>query len=159
FTSNASTVKSIPIRGIRPVSLSCRENLLAGAGNTICEVQLDAGAPTGSAELAISSSSTALKVPASVVPRRGQSSVPFEVIADPLARSGRVELAVSIGTAAVQRSLLILPAKSPTLQGPTTETVVAGAAVRFPVASADGTDLPLNVVASDLPAGASFDAT
>ena len=31
--------------------------------------------------------------------------------------------------------------------------------VRFSVAAADGMDLPLNVVASDLPAGASFDAT
>jgi hypothetical protein len=157
FTSDASAVKSIPIRGVRPVSLLCRENLLPGGGSTICEVQLDAGAPTGQVELGISTSSTGLKVPRSVVPRRGQSSVLFEVLADQFARSGSVELAVRIGTISVQRSMLILPAKSPALQVPSTQTVVAGTAVRFSVAAADGTDLPLNVVASDLPEGASFD--
>jgi uncharacterized protein (TIGR03437 family) len=159
FTSDASAVKSVPIRGIRPVSLSCRENLVPGGGSTVCEVHLDAGAPADQMELGISSSSTALKVPPFVVPRRGQSSALFEVVADPSARQATVELAVSLGGTAVQRSLLILPAKSPSLQVPATQTVVAGTAVRFSVASADSTDLPLNVVAWDLPAGASFDAT
>jgi uncharacterized protein (TIGR03437 family) len=159
FTSNVSAVKSIPIRGIRPVSLSCRENLVPSGGSTVCEVQLDAGTPVDQLELGISSSSTALKVPPSILPRRGQSSVLFEVMADPFAHQGTVELAVTLGRIAVHRSLLILPGKSPALQVPTTETVVVGAAVRFPVTSADDTAFPVNVVASDLPAGASFDAT
>ena len=102
FTSDASAVKSIPIRGIRPVSLSCRENLVASGQSTVCEVRLDAAAPTDRVELGITSSSAALKVPPSIVPRRGQSSVLFEVVADPLARQETAELAVGLGRNAVQ---------------------------------------------------------
>jgi uncharacterized protein (TIGR03437 family) len=158
FTSDASAVDSISIRGIRPVSLSCRENSVASGASLLCEVHLDARAPSDQVEVSILSSSVALKVPPSVVPRLGQSNVLFEVVADPLARQEVAELTVRLGRNAARQSLLILPAKSPALQVPATQTAVAGTAVRFSVASTDGTDLPLKVVVSDLPAGASFDA-
>jgi hypothetical protein len=63
FTSDASAVQSIPIRGVRLVSLACRENLVASGQSTVCEVRLNAVAPTDRMELGITSSSAALKVP------------------------------------------------------------------------------------------------
>ena len=158
-TSNASAVISVPVRGLRPVSLTCREKLVASGESTLCEVLLDDRAPTDQVELAISSSSAGLKVPPSVVPRRGQSRVLFEVAVDPLAHQETAELAVGLGGNVVRQSVLIQPAKSPALYAPATEAVVAGTAVGFSVASTDAADLPVNVVALDLPVGASFDAT
>jgi len=159
FTREGFAVESIPIRSIRPVSLSCRESQLMSGESTLCEVRLNNAVTMERAELSISTSSSGLKTPVSVIPRRGQSGVLFEVTADEIARPGTADLIVRFGKDAIQQSLLIMPPRSVFLWAPENETVLAGTKLHLPVVSADPIGLPLNVSASNLPDGSWFDAT
>jgi uncharacterized protein (TIGR03437 family) len=137
--------------------LFCTPRALGPGGQASCELRVAANPVPG--EIRIGSSGAQLRAPSRVVPRANQSRLTFQVDADPLAQQQMVTLTAAIGSTTATDVIQILAAGHPLLMVPDRQAAKPGTAVRFSVSAADPLDLPVQVSASGLPAGARFDAS
>ncbi|MEO8660385.1 MAG: LamG-like jellyroll fold domain-containing protein, partial [Bryobacteraceae bacterium] len=127
-----------------------------GAGSAVsCEVHLKASSSPSVVQL--TSSSIDVKVPAVVTARAFQTRLAFQVILDRVARQQSAVIAASVGASRSQDTVLVLPASAPILNLPGTLFAKWGTTVSFAANAVDSTDLPLQLTATGLPAGAAFD--
>jgi uncharacterized protein (TIGR03437 family) len=116
-------------------------------------------APNSTAsQIQLSSSSRQVKVPATVVTRANQTRLTFQVAADAVARQQFLTVSAMAGSATVQDTIQIAAASQPIIIAPGSQAARRGAPIRFTVSAADPSDLPVQLTASDLPVGATFDA-
>jgi uncharacterized protein (TIGR03437 family) len=109
-------------------------------------------------QIQLASTSQQVKVPAIVVTRANQSRLTFQVNAETVARQQFVTVTATAGAANVQDTIQVAAASQPIVLAPNSQAAKRGAPIRFAVSAADPADLPVQLTASDLPPGASFDA-
>jgi uncharacterized protein (TIGR03437 family) len=114
--------------------------------------------PAATINIALSSSSDNLKLPASVTTRAGQSALSFEVLADPAGKQEAARIQARFGATVVEQNLELSSSPGPALRAPAKLLVKSGDAVRFTVTATDSSG-PVSLAASDLPAGASWDSS
>jgi uncharacterized protein (TIGR03437 family) len=109
-------------------------------------------------EVALSSSSEDLKLPAAVATRPGQSSLDFEVVADPASKHQAARISAKYGTNIVEQDLELSAQTAPVLTAPKRQLAKFSEVVRFTVTASDSSG-PVSLTASGLPAGASWDVS
>jgi hypothetical protein len=125
-----------------------------------CELQLNSVPAADVVEVALSSSSEDLKLPAAVATRPGQSSLDFVVVADPATKHQTARISARYGANIVEQEqdLKLAAQTAPVLTAPKRQLAKFGEVVRFTVTASDSSG-PVSLTASDLPAGASWDGS
>jgi uncharacterized protein (TIGR03437 family) len=139
------------------VALSCSPREIRAGGQAVCELRVAANSTASQIELA--SSSQQVKVPSTVTTRANQTRLTFQISADLAARQQIATVTATAGGATIQDSIGVAAASHPIVNAPSGQTVTTGRRTKFMVTATDPTDLPLQLSASNLPIGASFDAT
>jgi uncharacterized protein (TIGR03437 family) len=150
-------VASILLRGTRPASLLCSPRSVRAGQRTRCELQLSSVPAAGTVEIALSSSSDNVKLPSTVTTRPGQSTLSFEVLADPAARQQTTRIDAKYGANVVEQNLELSSGAGPVIKAPKKQLAKFGDALRFAVTATDSSG-SVSLGASDLPTGASWDA-
>ncbi len=127
----------------------------AGAGVS-CELHVPATAAPQ--PLAIGSSSQEVRIPALVTARPNQTQVTFRASIDPAAKQQTAAITATSGDTRVQDTVAVVLAQGPVLRVASTHLVKPGETLSFAVTAVDPNDLPVQLAATGLPAGASFDA-
>ncbi|MGO9259554.1 MAG: Ig-like domain-containing protein, partial [Bryobacteraceae bacterium] len=109
--------------------------------------------------LHLTSNSEAVRIPAVVTARSGQSKVTFQVLIDPAARQQTARIAAAEGDTQVEDAISVIPAAGPVLRAPGLQMVKPGETLSFAVSAIDPDSLPLQLSAMGLPEGASFEAS
>jgi uncharacterized protein (TIGR03437 family) len=149
---------TVPISGIRPTAVTCVGPSLQAGGSLDCEIQMNSPNIPQIACLTVSSTGPAVRVPASITTRPGQTRIPFKVYADASAKPQSAEMSVQFGQTAVQNSLLVTAGSAPILSLPGDVDAVVKEQATFTVSAIDPGGLPPLLAAGKLPAGASFDS-
>lgn len=159
ITSTASAAKaaSMDRSAISPVALSCDEPNLPAGRRMVCELRLSAAHDSESMEVALTSSTSALVVPATVGARAGQSRIRFEVGADRTASQETAVVEARLGSVSIQSSVALVASETPNLVVPTEATGTPQTPIQFTVTASDAQGLGVHLTASILPAGAVFD--
>ncbi len=134
--------------------LSCLPGAVHAGNQIICELR--ATTPVAS-RIQLFSTSDAVRVPAVVETRAGQTHLNFQASIDPAARQQVVTLTATLDGDSVQNTFLVTAASTPTLHAPGKQFVKAGARVNFQVEAADPADMAVQLAAANLPPGATFD--
>ena len=153
----ALTTTSIPIGGIRPISLSCAPQTIQAGDFCTCTIGMNNPNVPQVAHLAVSSNSTSLELPSPFPTRPGQTQLSFEVFTMPLAGQQSSAVSVQFGQTVVTSSLVVTPAAAPILNLPGTQLAAFGKPLVFAVSAVDPGGLLLSLAAANLPPGASFD--
>jgi hypothetical protein len=105
------TTQSAALSLVAPVatlaSLACAPNSLASNASATCTATLSQAAPTGGATVALSSGSTAITVPASLLVSGNSTSATFTATAAASAAAGTVVLTASLSGVSLTTSLAI----------------------------------------------------
>jgi uncharacterized protein (TIGR03437 family) len=109
-------------------------------------------------QIQLSISSQRVSVPAMIVTRANQSRLTFQVSAEATAPQQLVTITAAAGNDTVQDTIQVQAVAHPILTVPSTQLAKHGVLVRFQVTATDPADLPVQLAASNLPAGANFDA-
>jgi uncharacterized protein (TIGR03437 family) len=136
-------------------AMACSPRVLPAGGQTTCTLQLSAAANPG--QIPIVSSSDQVKTPATVLPRANQGQLTFEVRADAAARQQEVTISATADSGSVQDTIQVASGAAPVLSVPDRQMGKPGTAVQFQVTGADASNQAVQLAASDLPQGASFD--
>lgn len=134
--------------------VNCQPRTVHAGEEATCQVQLDAPAAEGS-QVEIISSSAAVKAPALISTRAGQSIFSFKASVDPSASQQDVIVEARLDNA-VQEELSIVPDNKPILHFPQRTLARFGSPVRFTVEAVHGGGQPVRLHAAGLPSGASF---
>jgi uncharacterized protein (TIGR03437 family) len=138
------------------LDLSCTPKAINAGSQATCKLQVVANPTPG--QIRVTSTSQQVKTPTVVQARANQTSLTFQVSADARARQQVVTVTASAGSAPVQDSIQVTAVSRPILTVPDTQIVKHGTPVRLVLSAVDPADLPVQLAASDIPAGASFDA-
>jgi uncharacterized protein (TIGR03437 family) len=138
-------------------TLSCTPKAIDAGGHAVCELRVAANSSPG--QIQLSSTSQQVSVPATVVARANQTRLTFQVYAEAAARQQLVTVTAMAGSASVQDTIQVATAAQPIVTAPYNQAAKRGAPTRFTVSAADPMDLPLQLTASGLPVGATFDPT
>ena len=136
-------------------ALSCSPRAAAPGAQLTCALEVKTS-PTP-LKLQLASSSGQVKIPAVVATRSNQSGLTFRASVDPVARQQSVVITATLGNSQVQDVVMVLPGAGPVLTIPGTRFARLGTPVDFAVSAVDPADLPIQLAARGLPAGASFD--
>jgi uncharacterized protein (TIGR03437 family) len=137
-------------------ALSCSPRAIDAGGQATCELRVAANSTP--APIQLTSSSPQVTVPATVVTRANQTRLTFQVSADAAARQQLVTVTALAGSATVQDTIQVAAGSQPIVIAPHSQAGKRGSPLRFTVSAADPAELPVQLAASDLPAGATFDA-
>lgn len=137
--------------------LSCQPSSIAAGAATTCTVSLT-GPSSGSYAVAIGSNNAVLAVPASVAVGANQSSATFQAKAGGAATQQVATVSASANGSVAQSSVTISAAAPPVLTAPATVSATLSAGAQFTVTASDPAGLPVTLMASGLPRGATFDA-
>ena len=140
-------------------NLSCAPKVVKAGGQATCEVRT--GASSASQGIRITSSSAQVAAPASVSMRPDQTSLTFQVSADPAARQQSATVTAESDSTSVQDTIHITAASNPVMRLPSRQLAKPGQAVQFAVSASDPASpegAQVSLAASGLPAGASFDS-
>jgi uncharacterized protein (TIGR03437 family) len=156
--------QTIAIGTVRPsttglsLQLHCDRAQIAAGETAVCEARFnpDAAGEDG-VDIAISSSSPRLKVPASVQGRTGAHAVRFEVQADEEGTQESVDIEARSGSVQARESLLVVPSGPVHLRLPRRLSATPGTPVRFTATAIDDQGLPATVMARSKPDAATFD--
>jgi uncharacterized protein (TIGR03437 family) len=135
--------------------LFCTPKVIDAGGQATCELKVIA--TSLSSDIQITSTSEQIKVPEAIQSRAAQTRLTFQVAVDAAARQQIVTVSANAGETVVQDTIQIVAASRPILTVPHSQTVKRGTSVSIPVTAVDPADMPVQVVASDIPAGATFD--
>jgi uncharacterized protein (TIGR03437 family) len=155
--AGTSQATSILLRGTRPASLTCSPRSVRAGQRARCELQFNSIPAAETINIALSSSSDKLKLPAGVTTRAGQSTLSFEVLADRAGKQETARIQARFGGTVVEQNLELSSAVGPVLRAPARLLGKPGDAVRFTVTATDSNG-PVSLAASGLPAGASWDS-
>jgi uncharacterized protein (TIGR03437 family) len=139
------------------VAVSCTPKVIDAGSQATCELRV-ASSPSP-IKIPITSSSQQLKTPGSVVTRANQTRLTFQVNADAVAQEQVVTVTAGAGDEKVQDAIRVAAASHPIITVPTSQLAKRAAAVHFKVTAADPANLPVQLAASNLPTGATFDST
>jgi len=115
-TLNAvSRTANITLVGIRPISLSCQPATVKSGDRSRCELRLNSSDAPVPLTVDLTSSSPAVRVPASVTYRARQSKLNFYAYTSPVPTTQNVVLTARYGDATTQGTLVLLPNAAPTL--------------------------------------------
>ena len=151
-----ATVGSLTVAPEQLSALSCSPRTVSAGGRVTCELRTTAS-PTA-LPVRLASSSDQLKVPATVLTRANQTRLTFRASVDPTARQQSVTMTAALGSAVLQDTILVVPAAGPILTVPDRQLAKFGSPFSFTVTAVDPADLPIQLTADGVPAGASFDA-
>ena len=154
--NGATSTLQVAVLGVRPTSVTCPGTVVAGSAAT-CVVALNATNVPAVARLTLASTSSNLKMPASMTSRPRQTRMTFVVNSDPLAPQQSSTISVQFGSTTVTTAVAIQPAAAPVLTLPGDQAVVAGNPLSFTVSAADPGGQPVILSTGTLPAGAAFD--
>ncbi len=135
-------------------ALSCSPAAASAGDRITCELRT--AYSSDPMEIRLASSSDRVKVPATVVSRANQSRLTFQAAIDPAATEAATINALS-GDSEVRTTVLVKPAARPILTVPGKQAARFGALLGFDVSAVDSTGLRVELAASSLPRGASFD--
>jgi uncharacterized protein (TIGR03437 family) len=136
------------------IQLSCTPKTLSAGSRGTCRLTLNHVKDATTADVQLSSSSAAVRLPERVLTRRGQSTVEFQV--DAISSEKDIVVAATLGSDQVQETLTVAPDRSNPLHVPGQQFVKYGTEIRFRISPADSSAA---VAATALPAGAYFDST
>ncbi|HUI58053.1 MAG TPA: putative Ig domain-containing protein [Bryobacteraceae bacterium] len=108
-------------------------------------------------EIQVSSDSGDVLVPATVTTRANQSSLTFQAAIQRTAKQQTVVVTAGAGDDAVADTIVVLPASGPVLTAPRRQLAKFKEPLQFAVSATDAGDLPIQLAAAGMPAGASFD--
>ena len=134
------------------VSLSCAGRIAPGV-SAVCDLRLSPSATSAKAAISLTSSSHHLKVPETLLSEPGQTSIRFQVAADPDAAGENAILQASAGDSTVRESLAV-GSSGPHLLAPAKIAGVPANVVHFRVSASGGAV----ITAAGLPPGSVFDA-
>jgi uncharacterized protein (TIGR03437 family) len=138
----------------RVSALSCSPRTVNAGAQLTCELRV---AGTAASAVQLVSSSNQVRIPTSVATRNNQSRVSFQAMVDAAAKEQEVTLTAALDGAWMTDTIQVTPAAAPVLTVPGNQLVRIGTGLRFKVTAVDPLDLPVQVTAAKLPAGASFD--
>ena len=136
--------------------LFCTPKIINAGSQATCELRMAANIPA--MQIEITSSSEQVRTPAVVRTRANQTRLAFQVDIDAAARQQSVTVTAGTGNAAVRDTIQVVAALRPIVTVPGSQAAKRGTPVRFLVAAVDPADLEVQLTASEVPAGASFDA-
>jgi uncharacterized protein (TIGR03437 family) len=154
FTASTSAAGS----NVGLASLTCLPRSIHAGQHARCELQLNSVPVADVVKVALSSSSEDLKLPAAVATRPGQSSLDFEVVADPASKHQAARINARYGASIVEQDLELSAQTAPVLTAPKRQLAKFGEVVRFTITASDSSG-PVSLTASGLPAGASWDVS
>jgi uncharacterized protein (TIGR03437 family) len=156
FRSAASDGTSESPQPANAVSaLSCSPGAVNAGAQITCELRVTAS-PVA-LQLGLASSSEQVKVPAAVTTRPNQSSLTFQVFAEPIAKQQSAIITATLDDSQVQETIVVGSAVGPVLTVPDKQNAKLGAPVSFTVSAVDPGGLPVQLAVGGVPAGASFD--
>jgi uncharacterized protein (TIGR03437 family) len=136
--------------------LTCTPKVIDAGSLANCELHLAASLTSN--QIRVVSTSSQVKAPVAVLSRANQSSLTFQVSADLVARQQFVTVTATAGNTAVHDTIEVLPTSRPVLTVPGRQMAKVGGPIHFEVSAVDPADLPVQLTASGVPAGAAFDA-
>lgn len=137
--------------------LGCTPSTIANREYTTCTVALSA-VTGGDVNVSMYRSNRYLSIPGKVLIRAGQSSAAFQAQAQ-TTRNTTVTITAAWNGVSVKTTVTISNPKGTYFHTPGVTTSRNHDPVQFEVTASDGEDQPVTVAASELPAGAAFDAT
>ena len=137
-------------------SVSCAPKRFMAGSRGMCQVTLDSGPESGTAELRLSSSSESVRVPETIQTAPGQETLEFQVDVLDSAISGKAVIGVHSDTEAVEETLDISSHRPFKIRVPGRQFVKYATEVEFQVSASDASAA---LSASSLPPGAYFDPT
>jgi uncharacterized protein (TIGR03437 family) len=111
------------------------------------------------ARLALSTSDPDLMLPATITTRPSQTRLPFRAYASPLAQRRDSAITVQFGATAITQTISVTLADGPILSIPQDVDAKFGQPLSVTISAADPKGLQVLLSASDLPDGATFDAS
>jgi putative Ig domain-containing protein len=151
-TSGSVVINQAPV----PTSLICGVSSITAPASSTCAVTLNV-APVSNATVALSSSSGAASVPASVTVHAGTTTANFAVTASPFSSGAAAVIQATLNGASQRCSLTLRPAV-PAVKLPGRQFVSPGKLLTFAVSASDPAGLPVSLSVSALPSGATFDS-
>jgi hypothetical protein len=134
------------------VSLSCAGRIASGL-SAVCDLRLAPSGTPQTAAISLTSSSSRLKVPETLLAEPGQTAIRFEVAADLEAAGENAILEAHAGENTVRESLAVV-SSGPHLVAPSRVAGMPATAVHFRVSATGGAA----ITAAGLPQGSVFDA-
>ena len=134
------------------LSLSCAKRIASGSSG-VCDLQLSPSGTSPAAAISLTSSSRHLKVPETLLSEPGQTTIRFQVAADPDAAGENAILEATAGDTAVRESLAV-GSSGPHLLAPGKVAGMPATGVHFRVSASGGAV----IAAAGLPPGSVFDA-
>lgn len=113
--SSAATTVALSGTGVTPAptaalsALSCASGSLQGSATDACTVSLTAAAPSGGLAVALSSSNSSVKVPASVTVASGSTTAAFSATASAVTTAQSATLTAAAGSVTKTFSLQLIP--------------------------------------------------
>jgi uncharacterized protein (TIGR03437 family) len=145
------------IIGIRPTTLTCPTETIQAGNWLSCEIQMNSSNVPQVVHLVLSASDPALRIPATITTRPGQTELPFMVYAAPLAQPAASGISVQFDQTVVSEPVSVTPGSAPILTIPNDVDTVFGRLVSLTVSAVDPAGLTVVLSASGLPGGATFD--
>jgi uncharacterized protein (TIGR03437 family) len=133
-------------------SLSCAPNAVRAGESFKCELQPGAA----DASYAVKASSSDVRVPKTVAGRPGQRAITFRGTVEDTAPQSVVVIAAVSGSSQLEDRITVLPSAAPIAGAPETLLVKTGEPINFMVSTTEPASLPVQITATGLPAGASF---
>jgi hypothetical protein len=133
--------------------IACTPSVLRTGDDGTCSIRLIADQIFDGTKVRLAASSAAIKVPAEVVARAGQSMLEFQVGGD-AAAADPVVVTAQLGAETVTDTITVSSGGATQLRVPSDQFVKYGSELRFRVSSADPS---ANLSAGKLPPGAAFD--
>ena len=137
-------------------ALSCSPKAVTAGGQVRCVLQTRTN--SNGAQIRLASSSEQVKTPSAVTTRPDQASLTFVASVEPIAKQQSATLTATLGDSRVQDSIVVMPGSGPVVKAPSYLLAAWGVPVGFTVIAVDPDDIPVQLAAGKLPAGASFDA-
>jgi hypothetical protein len=137
-------------------ALSCSPRSVKAGGQVTCELRMTISPVP--LQFQLTSSSTQVKIPAAIVSRPNQPGLTFQAAIEPTAKQQSAVVTAVLGDSQAQDTIIVTPAAQPILTAPAKRTAKLGNPLTFNVTALDPMDLPLQLAATGIPAGASFDS-
>ncbi|HTX35795.1 MAG TPA: putative Ig domain-containing protein, partial [Bryobacteraceae bacterium] len=151
-----SAVPAAPAQSQAVTGLYCVPRIVPAGGQATCELR--ATSDSAATPIQLTTSTGQVKAPGTVATRANQTRLTFQVIADPTARAQAATITAVAGMSTAQDTIQVQAMAGPVLTVPGAQTAAVGKPLRFQVAAVDPAGLPVQLTASHVPAGASFDA-
>ncbi|MGO9275304.1 MAG: putative Ig domain-containing protein [Terriglobia bacterium] len=155
-----TTSKGIGPSEVQPqntvTDLFCTPKIITAGSQATCELRL--ASTSAATPIQVTSNSGQVKAPSAVLTRASQTHLTFQVIVDAAAKEQVATITAMAGPTTAEDTIQVKPSSGPVLIVPGTQAARLGKALGFTVTAVDPNGLSVQLTASDVPAGASFDA-